>query len=60
MMGEYVVLDAARMGSPSHRLRNYFTNLCDPTEAQRLVEKIRVPTMPLNIVLPEGAQMRQP
>jgi len=29
-LGQPVLLDAARMGSYAHRLRNYWTNLCDP------------------------------
>ena len=60
MMGRYIMLDAAKVGSAAHRVRNYWTNLCDPGEAQKLLNEFETPTMPLELVLPEGTQTLTP
>ena len=37
-IGPSCLLDAARVGSYAHRLRNYWSNLCDPAELQLVLD----------------------
>ena len=37
-LGQEVTLDAARVGSYAHRLRSYWSNLCDPVELQTVLD----------------------
>jgi transposase InsO family protein len=42
-LGTPVVLDAARVGSRAHRLRNYWTNLADANALQTVIDGVKRP-----------------
>ena len=39
-IGAPVTVDAARLGAGAHRLRNYWTNLCSPSELQLVLNQV--------------------
>ena len=54
-LGQEVALDAARVGSYAHRLRNYWTNLADPIALQTVLNSFeRDPSLNLRTVLDHG------
>ena len=54
-IGHSVLLDAARTGSYAHRLRNYWTNLCDPASLQMVLDTYeRDPSLSLTDILDAG------
>ena len=54
-LGHPVVLDAAQVGSYAHRLRNYWTNLCDSAQLQVVLDSYdRDPTLALTDILEPG------
>jgi hypothetical protein len=42
-LGQPVTFDAAQAGSYAHRLRNYWTNLADPSCLQKVLDCLRIP-----------------
>ena len=54
-IGPSVLLDAARTGSYAHRLRNYWTNLCNPAHLQLVLDTYeRDPSLALTDILDHG------
>ena len=60
VLGQPVVLDAARFGSYAHRLRNFWTNLGDPVLLSQMAEKVeRTPGRFAEHVLLPGAKVQE-
>ena len=54
-IGQEVTLDAARVGSFAHRLRSYWSNLCDANSLQMVLDTYeRDPSLRLKQVLNDG------
>lgn len=54
-MGQAVAVDAAQFGSGAHRLRNFWTNLTEPSKlAAALQTASRAPNQPVSDVLDPG------
>ena len=54
-LGPPVLLDAARVGSYTFRLRNYWTNLCNPAHLQLVLDSYeRDPSLALSDILEQG------
>jgi hypothetical protein len=54
MLGAPVCIDAARLGSGAHRLRNWWTNLSNPEVLSRTLELVPFPTSDINDFLGSG------
>jgi len=60
MLGTPVTLDAAQFGSAAHRVRNFWTNLCDPTALQRALAQVRRdPALTVYSVLDPGRHLQR-
>jgi transposase InsO family protein len=54
-IGEPITFDAVQVGSRAHRLRNYWTNLCDGVRADAVFKNLRMyVTTPLTDILGRG------
>lgn len=57
LLGKPACLDAAQFGSYAHRLRNFWTNLCDPQQLQAAAANVsRPPGLCVQDILPAGRQ----